>query len=377
MESETGNDATRSRLRDESEGLGTQVSGSPSTSLAGDGESLAASDGPAPPERVSGGSRLRLSILLANLLLLLASSIGSRFGDGSFGFFNDGNAWSFAWTFLQMLAQVVHFAPLLLASVLAAWGPWRPWIRGLAYAGIVMTAIGIRQRFGSDIIVAGIGGDQGLVSWLNESMSWFSVMVPAVFCLALAGSWLRLRIGPPTAPPVRVTILAVLIATAIVGVMMSGMSAVEEIYLRMNSELVDLDAEYSVYETSMEARRESRMWQTAVTGPLCAVLLGCLVAASYQWWARCVLAALITAYAGAGWYMTMQAAPQFPAGQFNILAIVYGSLITGVVFTCLWIALCVRQLGRSGWPCSRRIGMTARGSRSGSPVMDEFVPPVA
>ena len=235
----------------------------------------------------------------------------------------------------------------MLATVLAAWGPWRPWIRGALYLLTVVVAVGMKQVFALNL--ARIQHASGLMvaETLNELSEWFVVMVPAIFTLVLVGSWLRVRIGPPGLPPVRLSILSVMIATAVLGIVMSASIAANEFLL--GDFFTDGHS-----SARLERKRVQVLMQAAVAGPIVGLVLALVVASAFRWWARFLLVVLLGVYGGLMIYFAMQSAPQFPGNPPNILFVIYGGMLAGVLILLASVIVCIRLLARSGWPCSRR-----------------------
>ncbi len=314
--------------------------GLPGSSDTGSESVRAEFDEPAP----TGGKRLRIILLIANLaLVVICHMVAAAVMQRPFGISQPHSLQ----TFLIGICQFLQIAPLLVATVLLAWGPWRPIVRATLYLLAVVGFMGLLQAWNLDFDLPRISASAGMVDLVNSVFSWLVVMVPAAFCLVLVGSWLRLRIGPPQHEPIRVTILAVMIATGLLGIVITGKNASS---LASFSSTVDGGAGPSTRSDN----RARVLMQAAIAGPIVAVVLGCIVAAAYRWWARLVVLAMIGGYGGLACYMAMQSAPQFPRGQPNILFLLYSGLLLGIAGGCLWIVLNIRCLDQSGWPCSRR-----------------------
>ena len=73
----------------------------------------------------------------------------------------------------------LYGAPLLLATVLAAWGPWRPWIRGSLYLVAIVASVAVNQALA--LSLPRIQDSPGLIlaDSLSDLLEWLVVMVPA------------------------------------------------------------------------------------------------------------------------------------------------------------------------------------------------------
>jgi hypothetical protein len=236
--------------------------------------------------------------------------------------------------------QMWHLSPLLVAVPLAAWGPWPAWQRGVLYFGVVVAASLVRPAFAHGF---GVTGTSGGLDALEFATSWLVTTVPAVLLLALLGSFLRLRIGPPRLPPLRLTIVSMMVATTALGVLVTLATASQQVvrYQRTGE-----------YGASASERLEI-LAQAAIAGSVTAVVLGCVVAASYFWWARLLTLVIIGVYFGFMFYAVFRSAPQFPGVPYSFVWVYVGFLV-GVALTAIWMVLNIRLLERSGWPCSRR-----------------------
>ncbi len=284
------------------------------------------------------GRKLRLALVGLNLGLYL---LGVALVTGVFGYRIPVDAGPFVRTAMGAL-QVLYLAPVLLAVPLAAWGPWPAWQRGVLYLGVIIAASLVRSMFAYGF---GRPGTSGGISALTFATSWLVTTVPAVLLLALLGSFLRLRIGPVGMPPIRLTIVSMMLATMVLGVLITAATASEQVvrYQRTGN-----------YDSSRTpTQRLEVLTQAAIAGPVIAVLLGCVVAASYFWWARVLTLVIIGVYFGFMFYAVFQSAPQFPGVPYSFVWVYIGFLM-GVALTAIWIAGNIRLLQRSGWPCSRR-----------------------
>jgi hypothetical protein len=310
-------------------------------------ECALATSEPAPSHR---GRRLRITLLIGNIALSVTCAItvaqfngvewSSQFATMNSRIFING---------MIIGLQILRFAPTVLVTVLAALGPWRSWLRSLFLLGWIVADIVVHQVLSWSL---GFRSSSNTTFWLETVdliLQELLMFVPAALSLALVGSWMSLRIGPAELRPVRISILSVMIATAALGAVMAGQLAVDRAYgARMVYEL-----EYG--ETiQIEETNEEILVQISYAATLLALVFGIMVAAAYRWWARGVLALLISLYGGISYYFATQAAPQFPFGQTNILLVLYSGSIIGLMMVCVWVAIHIRCLDRSGWPCSRR-----------------------
>jgi hypothetical protein len=284
------------------------------------------------------GRKLRITLVVLNLALYL---FGLGMVTGVVGYGVPLDAGPVVKSTMGAL-QMWHLSPLLIAVPLAAWGPWPAWQRGVLYVGVVLAASLVRPMFAYGFGTAGRSGGFDVLEFVTP---WLVTTVPAVFLLALVGSFLRLRIGPLGMPPVRLTIVSMMIATTVLGVLVTAATASEQVvrYQRTGD-----------YHTSPTAsQRLEVLAQAAIAGPVIAVVLGCVVAASYFWWARLLTLVIIGVYFGFMFYAVSQSAPQFPGIPYSFLWIYVGFLI-GVVMTAMWMVLNIRLLERSGWPLAVR-----------------------
>lgn len=301
--------------------------------------------GPGPGKPPS-GRRVRISLLVANLALIaLCNLVGT--------YLNEGQAVWNARVFvigLDAALQTIRLAPLLLLTALAAWGPWRPWVRCLMLVSVMAAETTLHQAVSWSLAFGYRSETPFWLETVRQIMQMLVIFVPAACSLALFGSWLSLRIGPVGRPPIRSSILAVMIATGALGAVMAGKLMADRMDGR-SSVVTELEGNESVQIAEM---RLEIFLQTFYGGTIIAMAIGCMVAAAYRWWARILELLLIAAYGGISYYFASQAAPQFPFRQTNILLVLYSGMILGLAVVCFWIPINIRWLDRSGWPCSRR-----------------------
>ncbi len=291
------------------------------------------------------GRKLRIALLALNLALY---TFGFALKTAVVGYGIPLDAGILVKTTMGAL-QMWHLAPLLLTLPLAAWGPWPAWQRGLFFVGLIIAAALVRSTLADNLGAPRISGGVRIAEF---STAWLVIMVPAVLSLALVGSFLRLRIGPPELPPIRLTILSMMIATAVLGVLVTVAAATRQAVSNQSTR------EYDASTTASE--RLDVLAEATIAGPFVAVLLGCVVASTYYWWARLLLLVIIGGYFVSMLYAVFRSAPQFPGMPYSFAWVYVGSLI-GVAITVIWMVVTIRLLERSGWPCSRR-NLTARQS---------------
>jgi hypothetical protein len=296
------------------------------------------------------GRRLRMGVLAANVALTLGCAFLLAYIDGPYW---DSSIMPMDSQIMidgvTTGLQVMHFAPLTFVTVLAAWGPWQAWVRALALLGWIVGDMFAHQAFSWWL---GYRHEAYATFWyatLELILAAVLLCMPAALSLAFVGAWLRLRIGPAGLRPIQISILSMMVATFVLGAAFAGQVAVEQtpewgpVYDLAEGESIEIMVD-----------RKEILAQMVYGGTLLALLFGLIVAAAYRWWARAVLLLLISGYGGISYYFASQAAPQFPFSQPNILLVIYSGSIIGLIAACFWVAIHVRCLDRSGWPCSRR-----------------------
>lgn len=284
------------------------------------------------------GRKLRIALFVLNVALY---TFGLALVTGVVGYGVPIDAGPVVKTTMGAL-QMWHLSPLLLAVPLAAWGPWPAWKRGVLYLGVVIAASVVGLILERSLGPTGMSG--GLRS-AEFTTSWLVTTVPAIFLLALVGSFLRLRIGPRELPPVRLTIVSMMMATAVLGALVTVATASRQEVRNQRTR--------TYQATPSSSQRLEILVQAAVAGPLVAVVLGCVVASSFYWWARLLVLVIVAVYFGFMFYAVFRSAPQFPGVPYSLVWIYAGFLI-GIALTAIWMVVNIRWLERSGWPCSRR-----------------------
>lgn len=230
--------------------------------------------------------------------------------------------------------RVLDIGPLAIATIVAAWGPW-PWRRRLV--GYLMFLVGT-VTLNQSTIFGSRSFDKALKTFLpgmvQEVPSLAAMIGTAALLMALVGSWMGIRLGPPKLRPERLTILSFMAGTAIIGMLISARNLTEKHAYLPN--------------------RPDILIESLVLGPIIGILFGCLAASAYRWSARLFILLLIAGYGYLQFYYSFNSVPQFPRTHISLLALESSGLMIGLLLTWAWVVGCIRLLDRSGWPCSRR-----------------------
>lgn len=293
------------------------------------------------PNTTNSGRRARVVVLVLNALVCLVCTIASSYGlsllQTSIG--------QTSWMIVQIGASTVLLGPMFLVAILGAWGPWPVMIRSTLFVAVLLllALVQLICDYGLSPIPFS-PATPTLITFLNRFSNWFCVLASTSLCLAMAGSLRRLRVGPKELPSIRVTILSIMLATALVGAMISGKMAIDtRFYHEVASSLPDQDIQGTV--------RSQVISQIAYAGPIASLMCCVSVAAAFYWSARLGAVALPACFGALLYSQNANAS----GNRIPDLAAVAVSGTACLVFACFWIALCMRVLHRSGWYCTRRI----------------------
>lgn len=296
----------------------------------------------------SPGRRLRLAVLVVNVVICVGClAFQSMSRSGRLMTLWADPTWMIV---MQVVPTVLLLGPLVLMTTLAAWGPWRPVVRILIPIVASVVVAGAQQAF-----------DVAFLSWyvfselwdlwrfLNQMSNWLCVLGAAALGLAMIGSVIRVRIGPPELGPIRVTIFSILLSTALIGVLISGKTMIDTAF--WSAQLADMSTSPELGRPD-EIARSQVVSQIVIGAPLVCVFACCCAAAAFYWYARIAILASTLCVTTIIYVTTSTSGP--PAGMQPSMSLVVGSIGMTLVLAGIWIAISVRLLHRSGWHCSRR-----------------------
>lgn len=287
------------------------------------------------------GRRARVVVLVLNVLVCLVCTVASTYGLS----WLQGSVGQTPWMIIQIGASTLLLGPMFLVAILVAWGPWPVTIRSALFVVALLLVVFVQMMFEYGFNSWPFSyGKPTLITFLNRFSNWFCVLASTSLCLAMAGSLRRLRVGPPNLPSIRVTILSIMFATALVGAMISVKTAIDtRFYQEATSSWSDQDIQGMA--------RSQVISQIAFLGPIAFLLCYVSVAAAFHWSARLAIIALPACFGAISYAQNaIVNGPGIPG-----LAVVAVSGTACLVLACFWIAFCIRVMHRSGWPCTRRI----------------------
>ncbi len=245
------------------------------------------------------------------------------------------------WPLLQVAISLLSVAPLMLACVVAAWGPWR-WTRRCL---IVPSAI---VAWACCSAAAQLSGDREthVSELLSQFFRFATVFVTTSLCLVMIGSLMRLRLGPSFLRPVRVTILGLMGATTVVSVLVTVNGYVDHWAYQHTASKVTSYSPYDSDQLTPQFFLQQAMLQVLIFAPCVALFIAFSAASGYRWSARLLVTALPIGFAGYNFYTADWNANVFPRSTVWIPIIAPAMLIP----IAYWIGGTVFLLDRSGWP---------------------------
>jgi hypothetical protein len=294
------------------------------------------------------GRRTRLAILGLNIVICLACFVVS--GAARSGRFLSLGTDPTSIFLLHVTPTILALGPLLLVVILAAWGPWHPLIRIAIFVIATLLFTTVQQAFDQVFRWYAAAPTIDLLSFLSSMSNWLCVLGSAALGMAMIGSWARVRIGPQEIGPIRITIFSILLATALIGVLISGKTMIDTAYWRSQLEQMSGMPDMGRPE---ELVRSQAISLIAIAGPLVCVFACCSAAAAFNWYARIAIVATTICFTTIVYVTNSTTGP--PAGLQASMKITLLSVGVMVIIVGMWIALCIRLLHDSGWPCSKRI----------------------
>jgi hypothetical protein len=294
------------------------------------------------PSRHS-GLATRVTLLILNVILCLGCLLAANIDSAEIPYLGQTTE-----MVLQIAPAVLLFGVMLTAATLAAWGPWHFALRAVLLVSAILLVAAAEVIFEYAFSSYMVSYTDKSVLYLYHVFNWMCMVGPAALCMAMVGSLRRLRIGPPNLPPIRVTILGIMLSTAIVGGLISGTIAVDTAFLAAQIESLSMPEDYN---PSDQVRNQTIM-QVVIGGPLICLFACCAAAAAFHWVARLMIV-VIPIFLGFFMY-AMSALSGIPAGFEVTLRIVAASCTLILILAAAWVAFSVYLLDRSGWKLSRR-----------------------
>lgn len=282
------------------------------------------------------GRAMRWFVLIANALLVVVAAVGYR---ALFREYSIQTEWISA---VQSGLEALGAAPLMVVCLIAAWGPWSPAKRAAFLLVAVAATVAAVQ-----VVDAYVGAPRPRVHawmWLSQAyLMYLTLIASGCICLACIGSLLRLRLGPAGLPPVRMTILGLMGATAILGILIALKGRIDlwtyETFLlqpHMSPQSPDPEQMYTV----------QAMFTVMWGGPAVALFASLSAASCFRWSAR-IIVVLFSVGVGALQYRLASWAPGF---EWTSVAFAASPLLLS-----LWVAGSIALLDRSGWKLTRRL----------------------
>jgi hypothetical protein len=305
-------------------------------------EDLPVDDPPALPSRHP-GRKTRVTVLVSNVLICLGCLLASNLDSSEIPYLGQTTQMVF-----QIAPSVLLFGVMLTAATLAAWGPWNVVLRAVLFVSAILlvAAVELLMEYAFSSYMVSYA-DKGVL-YLYHVFNWMCIVVPAALCMAMFGSARGLRIGPPDLPPIRITILGIMVSTAIVGALISGTIAVDTAFLESQIENLSMPEEYN----PSDQIRNQTILQIVIGGPLVCLFGCCAALAAFRWVAR-IMIVVLPVFGGVFMYV-MSASSGIPAGFEITLQIVSFWCTLMLVLAAAWVAFSVYLLDRSGWKFSRR-----------------------
>ena len=302
--------------------------------------------------------RYRYAILAANLSLLIFCA---GF-DAVMDWLDRAGLGLASWSLTLQLTEVVGLlaiGPVLVCTVLAAWGPHEAWFRfawylaAIAFVSLCESIFDANEFFSVPFAVR----------YSQALASFASLSSVGIFLLLLIGSWRSYRIGPSDLPSVSLSIKAILFFTLIIGASIRLDEEASRAYWdslfngQQSSELFDDDPSASTHYTDYEIERPSidHLQQACYTamlgGSIMAViaLSGALAASS--WMGRILIVVVPITITSALAFQLLITAGTTPADVTSLM--LFCNCLS--MFVGGWTAFCVALLKKSGWPFSRRL----------------------
>ncbi len=305
-------------------------------------EQLPVNAPPALSSRLS-GRKTRVTLLLLNVIICVGCLLASNLDSSEIQYLGQTTQ-----MVLQLAPQVLLFGVMLTAATLAAWGPWNFVLRAVLFVSAILLVAAVELMLESALnSYMLLYAHQGLL-YLHHVFNWMCIVGPAALCMAMVGSARGLRIGSPDLPPIRITILGIMVSTAIVGALISGTIAVRTAILESQIEDLSMPEEYN----PSDQIRNQTILQIVIGGPLVCFFGCCAASAAFRWVAR-IMIVLLPAMGGVFMY-AMSVSSGIPAGFEVTLQIVFFWYTLILVLAAAWVAFSVYLLDRSGWKFSRR-----------------------
>ena len=226
------------------------------------------------------------------------------------------------------MAPAVRFAMLGGFSAAFAFGYW------------------IVDRFWASEGFASSGSFQQLLTTILGST------IPAACLLFLLGTWRRLRIGPHGLVADRLSILQVMLGTALIAgaIQLNCLSSYLSAYAvgrEFSNGVVSVDADLRTFASHLP----QAVGTTLVFGGILSIALYTAAAASRSWLARGLLIGLLTAAGVSAFVLNQQFASAGAVALWTIalsMPICYGIGLA-------WVSLSLRLLDAGGWVLKRRL----------------------
>ena len=276
------------------------------------------------------GRKARWAVLIANAVAVLVCTVLPSVLIQQQSMFRPGRMF-----LVQVVPSVLLMGPFLLVIVIAAWGPHRLVVRA-AWLIAFAFYMAVGQTF-SDRLVLGYESGTNVAWTLTKStVTWISLSVPAALMLTMMGSWRGLRLAPIRVPKIRISIGAIMIATAVIGVVVTVRAALDR----------------ASYVGSVVDHQRNLLGEVMIEVMLIAAVSSMFAftsaIASRNWIA--FVSTFLLAIGLAMLFVYASDLSSLGIGRSELLAIALGTMATAL----LWVIGCVFLLHRSGWELSRR-----------------------
>ena len=276
------------------------------------------------------GRKTRWVLLIANAVVVLACAILPSILMNQQTMYRPGRMF-----LVQVIPTVLMMGPFLLVLVIAAWGPHRLLIRAawlVAFALYMAVGQGLSDRFL-------LGYDSGVsVAWMlaRSTVTWIAISVPAALMLAMLGSWRGLRLAPASVPKIRVSIGGIMVATAVIGVLVSARAAM--------SRLTNVDAGVD-YQRNLLGEV---MIEVMLSATVLSMFAFTSAVASRNWIA--FVSTVVLAIGLAMLFVYGSDLSSLGIGRPELMMIALGTMAIALS----WVMCNVFLLHRSGWELARR-----------------------
>lgn len=286
------------------------------------------------------GLKTRITVLILNVIICLGCLLASNLESSEIPYLGQTTK-----IVLQLAPSALLFGVMLTVATLAAWGPWNFVLRAVLFVSAILLVAAVQltfeYAFGSYIVSI---TDKGVL-YLYHVFNWMCIIGPAALCMAMFGSARGLRIGPPHLPPIRITILGIMVSTAVVGALISCTIAVSTAFTEAQYENLNQPVAFN----PSEQIRNQTIMQIVIGGPLVCLFACCAAAAAFRWVAR-IMIVVLPVFGG----VFMYSMSGMPAGFEVTLQIVAFWCTLMLILAATLVAFSVYLLDRSGWKFSRR-----------------------